>query len=204
MPKDIRIDVRVRNNLILLKMEEKGIPSVAELCRQMSVQSLSGNTQTTIGGLVNMKAPARNKDGSWSASAHSLAEFFRCLPEDLFSDFQQEQALEKNRAQAEMAFADVQTALAAHQTPELAARRTELYDLVQRALGSLTAREERVVRMRFGLDGPEMTLEVVAELFSTTRERIRMIEAKALNKLKHPSRSARLNAILREGTLEDL
>ena len=58
-------------------------------------------------------------------------------------------------------------------------------------LASLTPREERVLRMRFGIGmNTDHTLEEVGQQFSVTRERIRQIEAKALRKLKHPSRSA--------------
>ena len=63
-------------------------------------------------------------------------------------------------------------------------------------LASLTAREERVLRMRFGIGVTEHTLEEVGKQFSVTRERIRQIEAKALRKLKHPSRSRKLRSFL--------
>ncbi len=67
-------------------------------------------------------------------------------------------------------------------------------------LKSLTPREEKVIKMRFGLDdGSEHTLEEVGQSFAVTRERIRQIEAKALRKLRHPSRSRKLRAFL-EGT----
>jgi len=64
-------------------------------------------------------------------------------------------------------------------------------------LKTLTPREERVIKMRFGLqDGNEHTLEEVGQMFAVTRERIRQIEAKALRKLRHPSRSRKLKAFL--------
>ena len=65
------------------------------------------------------------------------------------------------------------------------------------ALGTLTPREEKIIKMRFGLDdGSEYTLEEVGQSFTLTRERIRQIEAKALKKLRHPSRARKLRAIL--------
>jgi len=61
----------------------------------------------------------------------------------------------------------------------------------------LTPREERVIKMRFGLeDGTEHTLEEVGQKFGVTRERIRQIEAKALRKLRHPSRSRQLRGFV--------
>ncbi len=67
-------------------------------------------------------------------------------------------------------------------------------------LRTLSPREEKVIKMRFGLeDGSEHTLEEVGQLFAVTRERIRQIEAKALRKLRHPSRSRKLRAFLEDG-----
>ncbi len=78
-----------------------------------------------------------------------------------------------------------------------AAIQSSLRDKVSEALSSLTAREERIVRMRFGLGTTsDHTLEEVGQQFSVTRERIRQIEAKALRKLKHPSRSRILRTYL--------
>ena len=72
-------------------------------------------------------------------------------------------------------------------------------------LETLTPREEQVIRMRFGIgDGSEHTLEEVGQRFSVTRERIRQIEAKALRKLRHPSRSRKLKAFLENGGNEAL
>ena len=68
-------------------------------------------------------------------------------------------------------------------------------------LKTLTPREEKVIKMRFGVgDGSEHTLEEVGQDFAVTRERIRQIEAKALRKLRHPSRSRKLRAFLEDGT----
>jgi RNA polymerase primary sigma factor len=78
-----------------------------------------------------------------------------------------------------------------------AAIESNLRDTIGEALASLTPREERVIRMRFGLGTTsEHTLEEVGNTFSVTRERIRQIEAKALRKLKHPSRSRLLRTYL--------
>jgi RNA polymerase primary sigma factor len=78
-----------------------------------------------------------------------------------------------------------------------AAIQSNLRETTTRVLASLTPREERIVRMRFGLGmNSDHTLEEVGQQFSVTRERIRQIEAKALRKLKHPSRSRVLRAFL--------
>ena len=74
-----------------------------------------------------------------------------------------------------------------------------LHEQTAEVLKSLSPREEKIIRLRFGLeDGSEHTLEEVGQNFAVTRERIRQIEAKALRKLRHPSRSYRLKTFLEE------
>jgi RNA polymerase primary sigma factor len=82
-------------------------------------------------------------------------------------------------------------------SPSDAVININLKEMTEQVLNTLTPREERVIKMRFGLeDGTEHTLEEVGQNFAVTRERIRQIEAKALRKLRHPSRSRRLRAFL--------
>jgi len=78
-------------------------------------------------------------------------------------------------------------------SPARLAAHSMLKDQMQRVLSTLTRREEKVIRLRFGLgDGTPRTLEEVGTIFKVTRERVRQIEAKALRKLRHPSRSRKL------------
>jgi RNA polymerase primary sigma factor len=87
-------------------------------------------------------------------------------------------------------------------SPSEAVISVNLKEYTSQVLRTLTPREERVIKMRFGLeDGSEHTLEEVGQSFQVTRERIRQIEAKALRKLRHPSRSRKLKAFV-EGTKE--
>ncbi|MBN2071549.1 MAG: RNA polymerase sigma factor RpoD [Candidatus Krumholzibacteriota bacterium] len=82
-------------------------------------------------------------------------------------------------------------------SPDQTAAHSMLKDQVSRVLATLTAREEKVVRLRFGLgDGTPRTLEEVGTIFKVTRERVRQIEAKALRKLMHPSRSRKLKGYI--------
>jgi len=82
-------------------------------------------------------------------------------------------------------------------TPSEAAASTILREVIERELHTLTPREEHVIKLRFGLyDGRNRTLEEVGKAFNITRERIRQIEAKALRKLRHPSRARHLKGFL--------
>jgi RNA polymerase primary sigma factor len=88
-------------------------------------------------------------------------------------------------------------------SPSDAVINLSLKEQTSSVLKTLTPREEKVIKMRFGLDdGSEHTLEEVGQSFAVTRERIRQIEAKALRKLRHPSRSRKLRAFL-EGSTND-
>lgn len=75
-------------------------------------------------------------------------------------------------------------------------RGSELEELVDECLRSLTPRQEQVVRMRFGIGCEEMTLAQVGKNFGVTRERIRQIEMKSLRILRHPSKSRKINDYL--------
>ncbi|MGC2449973.1 MAG: RNA polymerase sigma factor RpoD [Candidatus Sulfotelmatobacter sp.] len=82
-------------------------------------------------------------------------------------------------------------------SPAESAINLNVREQTERVLRTLSPREEKIVRMRFGLeDGSEHTLEEVGQVFNVTRERIRQIEAKALRKLRHPSRSLKLKPLL--------
>jgi RNA polymerase primary sigma factor len=88
-------------------------------------------------------------------------------------------------------------------SPSEAVINLNLREQTAQVLKTLTPREEKIIKMRFGLeDGSEHTLEEVGQNFAVTRERIRQIEAKALRKLRHPSRSHRLRTFLQDGVRE--
>src|SRR5690606_27443163 len=89
-------------------------------------------------------------------------------------------------------------------SPSEAVINLNLREQTAEVLKSLSPREEKIIKMRFGLqDGSEHTLEEVGQHFAVTRERIRQIEAKALRKLRHPSRSHRLKAFLDTSSFRD-
>ncbi len=85
-------------------------------------------------------------------------------------------------------------------SPAQAIINVNLKEQTANVLHTLTRREEKVIKMRFGLeDGSEHTLEEVGQCFAVTRERIRQIEATALRKLRHPARSLKLKSFLEYG-----
>jgi RNA polymerase sigma factor (sigma-70 family) len=202
MVKELRVEMKVRNNLILTRMEELGIPTVAELCRRMGVTS-----QDKVGRIINLKdSPLKddpeNEADRWKPIAHQLAEFFDVAgPEDLFPEaiqglkiapdtqfFAEVNPQELRR----LAGSKVAPALlqGEQEEPDKALEKKEILEAIERGLKTLTPREQKVLRLRFGLDdGREWTLkEVAVEIGLMSREHVRKIEMKALRKLRHPTR----------------
>ncbi|MEK7638767.1 MAG: sigma-70 family RNA polymerase sigma factor [Patescibacteria group bacterium] len=186
-PKPLRVEFIVRNNLLLTKMEEHEIKSARDLATLIGKPSAYGNILLLIG----MKLPARLKDGSWRSIVHEICAALQCLPEDIFSTEQEFLSLKKNRAHAEMTFAEVQqltNAKSGQSTPELLLQADETRKALAKALSKLTSREERVLRLRFGLhNGREATAEEIAKELGISGMRVLQIESGALKKLSHPS-----------------
>jgi RNA polymerase sigma factor (sigma-70 family) len=174
-------------------MYVKRIRTLSELCRQMGVE----DHLYTIGAFIRMTKSARTRSGRWHWLAIKVAEFFDCEPEDLFDESQQLGGLEISCTIAEIAYAEANHRIAFQDesvTPEELCEASEARAAISRVLERLTPREERLIRMRFGLGGEEMTLEQIAVLWGVTRERIRQFESRALRRLRHPANLGKLYA----------
>lgn len=193
--KDYRVEVRVKNNILLKKIEETGHESVADFCRHHNL------SPQKVGEYINFKCPPLNKNGTWSLVFGKLAEILKCLPEDLCPPQHLKKALLKNKTSFSMDISEVAGLLVG--SSEDAAPlidhvlKDEGIKIINDSLSKLTPREERVLRMRFGLtqDGIEHSLSDVGREYDVNKERIRQIEAKALRKLKHPVYSKNLRDV---------
>lgn len=194
---DVRVEVRVRNNLILRAMEQRGIKSVNELHRQMRAKGFT-TSLTSLSALVAMKKLPERANDCWRRPVEELAAFLQCLPEDLFSQRQRKVKLDRNRFEAETTFVQAMALSAAAPSPGAETDRKQFQQALNEVLGQLSAREERVLRLRFGFDGEPMTLEEVGQQFGVGRERIRGIEAHAIRKLHHHSRARHLLPFLED------
>lgn len=178
-----------KDTLLSQLLRQKGVESVVDLAKQL------GEYSETISDVVNGK-PDRIfgvEPGTYQKPAQALADFLGVPPELLFDE---NPAWDELRRKAEEEF------LAVTPTPEPAdpldqVIQDHLKETTTRVLASLTPREERVLKMRFGIGmDTDHVLEEVDQAFSVTRDRMRQIEAKALRKLKHPSRVRRLRSFL--------
>ena len=177
----------------------------AECCRAKgvtSIKQLTGlsliQTQTVIDLLLCRPETVFLQDGSYSTAAQQFALFIG-LPEEML--FDEHPDAEQHRREAEEGFVEMH-ASQPPLDPEAEVTAKQTMESTLGVLASLTPREERVLRMRFGIGmNTDHTLPEIGPSFEVTRERIRKVEARALKALKHPSRSHKLRAFLDGETL---
>jgi RNA polymerase primary sigma factor len=142
--------------------------------------------------------------GEFSPFAMKLMETLGACPTDLWTNEQLTMKLKRNTSYRELGTEELQKCLQSSARSligldycEQEAEEQEAEEIIEGMVDSLTPREARVLRLRFGLDGEdEHTLEEIAEKIGFTRERVRQVEAKALRKMRNPSRSKILQELL--------
>lgn len=173
-----RVTVKVRNNRILKAIESVGGQPGAKWCRSV------GLCYAAINDLINMTLSPIADDGSLRKQAAALCEVTGFLPDELWSA-EQVRPLERNFSELEMSYEQVMSTLADHETgyiPDLDG--FELPDAVKASLSELTPQQRRVVELRYGIGGDEMTLAEVGSELGLSRERVRQIESKAMRTLR--------------------
>lgn len=191
--KDYKVTITVRNNYLLTAMEENGIKNAAELAR------LSNVAPYQVGEYLNLKVtPYSERTGKLRTSAKRIADCLKRLPEDLFPPQHLNQPLAKNKAEFELDMEQVGTLVEAT-TPQALLEHREGIEAVHKCMNSLSEKEVRVLRGRYGFDGDEETLDQIGAELNLSRERIRHIEMKALNKLRHSSNRRVLREVFTDG-----
>jgi len=186
-PADYRIELKIRNNRILHYMNQMGYRTASSLSKAIGV------APGTIGGLINLKKPALNKFGEWKTSALKIAEALCCEPDDLWTDAQRNAALETNSASVELAEAEVSGLLCGFD-PDIELLASAQSDVINEIITKLPPREEKIVRMRFGLAPyhKKYTLKEVGNIMGINGAWVRQIEERAIGRLS------------RDGELRDL
>jgi len=189
---DLELEIRLYNNQIKERRTGLGMSQgrLAKSC---------GTNKSYVGLLESMKLSPKCKDGTWRKAALDIAAFFGVEPEEMFPPFTEiADALE--RPKAKVSADELGRRLKMLETPCLEApslpdelfERDALKQTIIGVLETLTPREELVIRHRFGIDHKEKKLEEIGTVIGVQRERVRQIEAKALRKLRHPTRSKHL------------
>ena len=178
MTADVRMEVRVRNNLILKKIEAAGYKTTADLLKAMKESGIKV-TAVRIYRIIAMKDLPEGRHGTWYPDIEKLAMFLKCSPEELFSAKQRSTKLDDNRAVAEIEYETFERI--AVSTPEQLLLSKEMQDLLSKHLCQLPARMERVLRLRYW---DQQSGNQIADTLGVTRERAYQLEKRALKKLK--------------------
>jgi RNA polymerase sigma factor (sigma-70 family) len=188
--KEYRVKMTVRNNLLLSAIEAAGYKAQSDFARACNINP------TDVNGLVAMRALPLRNNGQFTPVAQTIMEVLGACPTDLWTTEQLSMRLKRNSAEVEMTKAELLPALGMNPVDMVEFKQPDEYladkekvNAVAKTLKTLTFREQMVLGKRFGINGEEMSLDEVGKELGLTRERIRQIEAKALRKMRHPSRS---------------
>ncbi len=190
------VKVSIRNNLIIKAIHKAGYRNVSQFCEQ------NGMAKTQLTELISLRTPPLTKEGEFRETAKKLMEGLCALPTELWSSEQLTMELKRNTNTKEVSLdamlsvlginAEEALRLIEPPKPDEVLEEKEKAEVVGEMLDSLTPKEAKVLRMRFGIGCNEHTLEEAGEKLRVTKERIRQIEIKALRKMKHPSRMIEL------------
>lgn len=192
--KDYRVTVRVRNNNILKLIEGKGI-SGTEVAKDI------GMSYSTISRYIQLRESPIDAKGAVKLSAQRLCDYFGMLVEEVWS-LEQLTPIECNSREVEFSYQEL-TRLESMSDPILSLENDQLKEQMDVSLDKLDPREAMVLRLRFGLEGDVHTTKEIGDMLGISSTRIGQIEAKALRKLRHPSRSEVLLTFLGDGSEMD-
>lgn len=200
--KEYRVKVTVRNNLLLSAIEEAGYKTQAEFARSADIK------ESHVTALVGLRTCPITDDGSFTQLAKTIMEVLGACPTDLWTNEQLSMRLKHNTAQGEMSRTELLPALGMSpidllefKFPDDVAEQQQNKQVIENVLDTLTLRESKIIKLRFGIGNVENegeTLETIGKMFDLTRTRIAQIEAKALRKLRHYSRSDELRRLTQD------
>jgi RNA polymerase sigma factor (sigma-70 family) len=194
------VKISIRNNLIIRAIHRAGYRNVSQFCEQ------NGMAKTQLTELISLRTPPLTKEGEFRESAKRLMEGLCALPTELWTAEQLTMELKRNTSTKEVNLDAMIAALGMNSeealhliegpSPEKELEDKEAAEVVNEMLETLTPKEARVLRMRFGIGCNEHTLEETGRVLDVTKERIRQIEAKAMRKMKHPTRFEELWSLM--------
>ena len=183
---DYRVKITIRNERLLAAMEGMGYKSVAEFSRN---QGLNG---VKVNEIISGKKTPLDREGNPKELTKEILEILNLTIEKAFTE-KQLKGFKKHTFEVKIEEEKLLQIINPAKNQEIKVIEQEVKSKLSEILSTLTPREERIVRMRFGVGMNTVhTLEEVGLRFSVTRERIREIEGKALRKLKHPTVARKL------------
>lgn len=192
--KDYRVTVRIRNNNILKLIEDKGLP-------QYKVASEIGISYVTLIRYINMAESPLDVKNSIKESAQKICSYFGKSLDEVWS-LEQLTPIESNTRELEYSYHEL-TRLENVSDPILSLENDQLKENIDFTLDTkLRPVESKILKLRFGFEGDPLSLAQVGDMLGVSRERVRQIEAKAIRKLKHPTRLNRVRVCLGEDEVD--
>ncbi len=183
---DYRVKITIRNERLLAAMEGMGYKSVAEFSRNQGLNSVK------VREIFSGKIPPLDREGNPKELTKEILEILNLTIEKAFTE-KQLKGFKKHTFEVKIEEEKLLQIISPAKNQEIKVIEQEVKSKLSEILSTLTPREEKILRMRFGIGmNTDHTLEEVGRKFFVTRDRIRQIEARALRKLKHPSRSKQL------------
>ena len=185
---DYRLRITIRNARLLRAIEAKGHRAGVVFAAAAGI----AYTHVLLPYLNLTRSPI-GRDGLLRECAWSLCDYLGASPDELWSD-EQLTPLARNSMQKDFSYEQVQSLCAPTSNgdldPQSLAAQSQAARLLLASLDELSLKEATVIRYRFGIGSPEMTLAEVGDRLGQSKERVRQIEMKALRKLRHPKRNA--------------
>lgn len=197
---DYLLKIKVQNNKIVSLMYGMGIKSVSELSRQSKIGLglLHGLINMTDTPLCLKYNDSKYTDRPWRACVIKLADFFGVLPDEMFNEQQMFMSLQNNHTERTITTRDINALLPGYVPPlslEDKVAHDEGIKILNETLEELTPKEQKILKMRFGLDGhEEMYLEEAANAVGVTRERVRQIQMQALRHIRAKAKKKLMSA----------
>lgn len=197
---EYRIEIKVKNNLIIKRIESIGYKTIGEFCRVNNLMS----QVSCLGEIINMQSSPLRSDGSWKSIIIKISEILGCDPMDFFTDTQLNTILQTNRKYMEVKEAEMRFILESNEN-----KHKLLDDIIvdnqkeksiEESLKKLNKNQRKVIEMRMGLGNysREYTFKEIGLEINLSVGRIRQIEAKALRILRNPRISDNLRDFIME------
>jgi RNA polymerase sigma factor (sigma-70 family) len=186
--KDYRVTVKVRNARIINALAEMGEVVGAKVSAKIGIP------YSKLLALSNLAISPIDKDGNVIPEVLKICDFTNKMPLDLFSP-DQIVPLETNTAEVDMTVDEVEMLMLSSSgapNPEKLLGDLQGKKVIGDLLDTLTPRESKILKLRYGMDCDAHTYEEIGKVFEVSKDRIRQIEATALRKMRHPSRSREL------------
>lgn len=197
MKNEYRIDIKVRNNLILEKIEQAGYKTISEFCKK------TGINYQYLCRLIALKMGAVDARDNHRAIVLELCSHLKCDIDELFTERQKTANATSNSRTLKVNEYEMMLILQREtDSTELLeddVSKLQLNEAIEEVLSTLTEREAKVIKMRNGIgNNGECTYDEISKHMGVTRERIRQIEQKALIKLRYESRAKKIEGYLEQ------